>query len=250
MRRRVLVLAVVGAAAAAFLLVLSYTVLHKAPSCGDGVQNQGEAGVDCGGPCPYLCQSQVQPPTILYTKTLPGNAGRTDVVASIENKNAAAAAKGVPYTITLYGAGQAFVQQISGTIDLLPAATVPVYVSGIPSGNQAVVRAFLTIDPAAPRWYAATGAGLVRPIVTNTLISGTATSPRIDATLSNPSIKDLADIPVVIFVHDAQGAVIAASKTIVADIPAQGTATATFTWNGAFPSVPAALEVMPVAQLP
>lgn len=28
-----------------------------APSCSDGIQNQGETGVDCGGPCPACCPS-------------------------------------------------------------------------------------------------------------------------------------------------------------------------------------------------
>ena len=31
-----------------------------APTCSDGIQNQGETGVDCGGPCPAIC-----PPTII-----------------------------------------------------------------------------------------------------------------------------------------------------------------------------------------
>jgi hypothetical protein len=28
------------------------------PTCSDGIQNQGEGGVDCGGPCPYPCPEE------------------------------------------------------------------------------------------------------------------------------------------------------------------------------------------------
>ena len=28
---------------------------NPAPTCSDGIQNQGETGIDCGGPCPAIC---------------------------------------------------------------------------------------------------------------------------------------------------------------------------------------------------
>ncbi len=33
----------------------SLQVCYVSPTCSDGTQNQGEAGVDCGGPCPTAC---------------------------------------------------------------------------------------------------------------------------------------------------------------------------------------------------
>ncbi len=248
--RRFIILALIGAVAAAFFALLSFVTFYKTPSCSDGVMNQGETGVDCGGPCPYLCASEVHAPTVLFTKAISNGTGRTDVVASIENINANAAAKGVPYTMTLYGANQIFVQQVTGTVDLPPASTVPVFIPGVSSGNQKAVQAFLTIDPAAPKWYRVANDTRIKPVVTNTTLGGTADAPRIDAVLNNASITVLSGVLVIVLVHDAQGEVIAASQTIVQVIPAQGQATATFTWNNAFPSEPAAIEVIPVIPLP
>ncbi|HTM46178.1 MAG TPA: hypothetical protein VL137_14560, partial [Polyangiaceae bacterium] len=37
-----------------------FSVGASAPSCNDGIQNQGETGVDCGGPCPACGGSAVQ----------------------------------------------------------------------------------------------------------------------------------------------------------------------------------------------
>jgi hypothetical protein len=68
--------------------------------------------------------------------------------------------------------------------------------------------------------------------------------------LGNESVIALTNVPVIVLVHDDQGQVIAASKTVVPNIPAQGQATATFTWNSAFPSVPAKIDVFPVIALP
>lgn len=249
-RRRFIILLIVGAVAAAFLASIAIATLYKAPSCTDGIQNQSEAGVDCGGPCPYLCTDQVRPLTVLFTKAISNGNGRTDVVASIENENATAAAKNVPYTITLYGANHAFVQEVTGTVDLPPASTVPVFVAGITSGSQGSVQAFLTIEPSAPEWFTVASTPRTGPVVANTTLGGTASAPRIDAVLANASVTMLTNVSIIVLVHDDKGDVIAVSKTLVPTIPAQGQATATFTWNSSFSSVPAKIEVVPLTPLP
>ena len=55
---------------------------------------------------------------------------------------------------------------------------------------------------------------------------------------------------VIVIVHSATGNAIAASQTIVPAISAQGSGTATFTWNAPFPGVPASIEVVPIIPLP
>ncbi len=45
------------------------------PTCSDGIQNQGETGIDCGGPCP-ACPAIVQPTScanLTYNITIPGS---------------------------------------------------------------------------------------------------------------------------------------------------------------------------------
>ena len=243
-------MSIIGAVAIAFIATVSIATLYHAPSCSDSVQNQGEAGIDCGGPCAYLCTAQVQPPTVLFTKAIVSGAGRVDVIASVENKNATAGAKNVPYTVSLYGTGKAAVEQVTGTVDLPPGATIPLYIPGVALNGQKVIRAFLEIDPSVPRWFSTVGMVFIRPVVSNTTIGGTSSAPRIDSVLTNASTAILTNVPAIIFVRDAQGDVIAASKTIVPTIPAQGQAVATFTWNTAFSAAPTAIEVVPVISLP
>ena len=249
-RRRFIVLLIVGAVVAAFVAVVSIATLYKAPSCNDRVQNQNEADIDCGGPCPYLCTSQEQPPTVLYTKALTTGSGRTDVIASVENKNFDAAAKQVPYLLTLYGADLVLIAQARGTVDLPPGATVPIYMPGVATGNRTVASAFLAIDPAAPLWYHLASDPRVLPTVVNSTFGGTTASPRVKATLANPGVTALSNMPATVLVFGGGGTVIAASSTIVPLIPAAGQATAVFTWNQPFPSTPLSITIVPTVPLP
>lgn len=249
-RRRLIILSILGAAIAIILAIIFTAVFYKTPSCVDGVQNQGEDGIDCGGSCSYLCTALEQPPTVIFTKVFTNTAGRTDVVASIENKNTAAAAKNVPYRVTLYGADQVLVQEVSGTLDLPPGATETVFIPGIVPGKQAIATAFLDISPSAPQWFTMTTDPRVMPSVSNVTQIGTPSAPRIEAILANGSAAALENVQVVVLVRDTRNDVIAASKTIVSAIPAQGTATAIFTWNGAFSGTIASIEVAPIIPLP
>lgn len=245
-RRRFLILLIIGAVVAAFLSVVLIATVSKAPSCTDGIQNQNEAGIDCGSPCAYLCTAQNQPPTVLYTKALEYGGGRTDVIASIENKNTTAAAKNVPYRITLYGKGQVLIQEVTGTVDLPPGVSVPVYVPQIFSGKQTVTGAFLNVATSSLQWFSMTPNQRSVPLVSNTTQSGTLSGPRIQAILKNPTAAPLKNVKTIVIVRNKNGDVIAASQTVVPSIPAQGQATATFTWNRAFIETPAAIEIVPI----
>lgn len=249
-KRRLVVSIIVGAIVLAFLSVAGIATFYKTPSCADGVQNQDEAGVDCGGPCAYLCTDQTLPPTVLFAKALVNAAGRTDVIASVENKNSNAAAKNVPYRVSLYGKDRLPIGEFAGVLDLPPGATVPVFLPGLSSGKQPVAGAFLEVNPSAPQWFYVSSDPRIVPRVTNTTQGGSPDAPRIEATLTNDNVSPLVNVRVIVFVRDVSREIIAASQTVVPFIRAQSSATATFTWNSAFPGLPAAVEVVPIIPLP
>ncbi len=250
-RRRLLILLIVGAVVAAVVATVSITTLYKTPTCTDGVENQGEAGIDCGGSCSFLCIEQQHPPTVLFTKSFTDmSTGRTVIVASIENKNNTAAAKNVPYRAIVYGVNQTLIQSVSGTFDLPPGATATVFVHDIVSRKQTVVRAFLNIEPSSIKWFTMTSDSRIVPGVSNTIQSGSAEAPRIEAILANGSTSTLTNVRVVVLVRDINKDVIAASQTIVPVIRPQSTASAIFTWNSAFLGIPVSIEIVPIIPLP
>jgi hypothetical protein len=248
-RRRFIILLIVGTFAVAFLALVLISTFYKTPSCSDGVQNQDEAGVDCGGPCAYLCTDLEKPPAVLFTNVLE-TSGRTDIIALVENKNIDAAAKNVKYDISLYGEGQIFLQKIIGTTDLPPRTTVPIYIPGITAGNQKIVSAFLNIEAPSPQWFHLSADSITLPTVMNTAQTGTPKAPRIQAILANPTGIKMFNVQVIVLVRDINKNIIAASRTVMPVIPAQESATAIFTWNEAFPGVPASIEVAPIPQMP
>ncbi len=251
-RRKFIILFGICAVGMTLLALALVATLYQAPSCHDEKQNNDEAGIDCGGPCTVLCTALERAPRVLFTQALVKGDGRTDIIAEVENQNIAAGARQVPYTLTLYGFDQVLVRQMSGTLDLPPPpnAVASVYIPNIPTGNQKVIHAFLTIDPMAVTWVPMPTDPRILPVVSNTTLLGTTTEPRVDAVVTNPGVTTLFDIPLVGMIRDAAGQVIAASQTIITSLPAQGETTATFTWNTGFASVPASIEVLPVVPLP
>jgi hypothetical protein len=175
--------------------------------------------------------------------------GRTDVIAYIDNTNANAAMKGAKFTITLYGPDNIIVAEKTAMADLPPKSTVPVFIPGFYSGLQTVARAFLTFDTSSYNWYRYED---TRPVLatSNIILSGGDATPRLTADVSNPTALSLFRVPVVATVFDAQNNAIAASATVLEEIPPMGTASAVFTWNAPFPATPAKEEVIPLVPLP
>lgn len=249
-QRRLIISLIVGA----FLLIIAagvfYVQVYQTTSCSDGRQNQGETGVDCGGPCPYLCVAGEKPPVVLFTQLLRNNSGRIDLIAEIENKNLDAAAKNVPYTISLYPTDHSTAREITGTVDLPPRATVPLFIPGVATSDQSVAQAFLDIAPTAPRWFTFRVGERTMPVVSSITTGGTDTAPRVDAVLTNPSATRMSEIHAIALLYGPQGNVIAASETVVPIIAPFGQATATFSWNDPFSGSISRREVIPIVPLP
>jgi hypothetical protein len=176
--------------------------------------------------------------------------GRTDVIALVENKNQDAAAKDISYALTVYGYDQQLIQHITGTVDLPPGKTVPVFVPGISSGKTTPGAAFLTLDASSTNWYAEPSDPRILPDVSKIVITGASSTPRVTAMLTNLDVRAMKNVKVIVVVENAAGNTIAASQTIVPTIPAGGSATATFTWNAPLSDAPGPIAVYPIIPLP
>lgn len=113
-----------------FLFILSgfgflvYYFSQPAPSCFDGIQNQGEEGIDCGGPCLLTCEEKnLEEIEILWVKTLPGQNDFYDLAAQIKNLNQNYGSGQIPYHFELYDSGNNLIAQYSGSTFILPNQT-------------------------------------------------------------------------------------------------------------------------------
>src|SRR4051812_37112523 len=66
---------------------VSYPYFHRAPTCTDSRQNGSETGVDCGGLCTRACIQQVDPISIIWSRSFRVIPGRYNAVAYLENHN-------------------------------------------------------------------------------------------------------------------------------------------------------------------
>lgn len=240
---------IIGGAAALALVLLSalvFSVVYETPTCSDRKQNQGETGIDCGGGCARICSITLDAPRVSFARALQLPNGRTDVIAYIENRNRDAETKRAKYTIELYDESGLSLATKSATIDLPAQSIVPVFESGMYAGPLNATRAFVTFDEDIV--WTKPKAELIVPIVASADFTQGA-EPRVTAELQNSSPHALYNVRLVATAFDSQGNAIAASQTVVREIPAQGSATAVFTWSNPFGD-PLRVEVVPVLPLP
>ncbi len=83
-----------------FLFYLAF--LKPAPTCFDNRQNQGEAGIDCGGPCPSCEIKTLFPIESNWIKYFP-NDNQVVIATEIKNPNLKWAADYFSYTFDIYG---------------------------------------------------------------------------------------------------------------------------------------------------
>ncbi len=246
--RRTVILLIVGVVALLIAAAALIATLYEAPSCADGKQNQDEEGIDCGGSCALLCTASQVPPVVSFVRELPQQSGRLDVIAYVENPNPFAATKDARYEIEFLGENGTTLGTKTGSIDLPPAASVPIFIPNAFADALAVRQTFLSFEVGSLRWYEPEE-DIVPFAVDAVRIGGTEDAPRIMATVTNPSTDSFRNVKVVVTLYDEEGTAFTASQTVIASLTARAEADVVFTWNAPFTKVPARIDVRPVRDL-
>jgi len=245
--QRLLIIATILFVVLTVLSVILVLTLPKEPSCSDGIQNQDENGIDCGGSCAYLCNADLAQPSTSYIRTLEQH-GRIDVVALIKNNESSAHVKNAKYVVELYSPEGALLVTYRGEIDLPPGEEVPIFIPGIAPTGLVVGRALLTFEKDS-LMFTRGGALRTLPRADAVLLSGTEDAPRISAHLFNPGARALEDLTVIVVVQDTEGNIMAASQTLVERLSAQSSEEITFSWNEPFIAAPGPVEIRAVVPL-
>jgi len=246
-RRQFIIIASIIAVLVALVSVTAIAFIYETPTCTDGKQNADETGVDCGGACTYSCLNEVAMPAVRFVRPISPQQDRYDIIAYIDNRNPTLAARNVRVNVELFNENREFLGNKEAVVDIPAGSTVPLYIPEAYRGSVPVAQAFLTFDEDTLRFFAPRERHLV-PAVTNVETQNTNT-PRINATLVNPSAYPIYDVKPIATVFDREGNAIAASQTFLPQLGAQGEAEVLFTWNRAFTGSPARVEVLPVVPL-
>ncbi|MDI6778268.1 MAG: hypothetical protein QMD77_03680 [Patescibacteria group bacterium] len=99
-----------------------YLLFRTPPTCADGKRNQGEEGVDCGGPC-AKCEKipEIENIQVLEKALVPAGQGKYDALAKIKNPNALFGVVKLDYSFDFFGVDGKILEKKSGSTFILPA---------------------------------------------------------------------------------------------------------------------------------
>ena len=233
-----------------FVLALAIGVplflfFYKSPTCFDGKQNQNEKGIDCGGVCTKICPANIVAPIVLWQRSFMVTSGIYNAVAYIQNPNVLSKVDKVDYVFHLYDSNNVLIGERAGTTFIPANQTFAVFEAGIKTGGRVPARTSFVFTDSPLNWGQNDASYKLPTLITNNLIlSGESTTPRIDVSVLNQSLQNVANLEAVAIVYDSDDNAIAASRTIVQNLAAGVSAPLVFTWPAPFSSQAVRKEIL------
>lgn len=221
-----------------------FSKYYRPPTCSDGIQNQEEVGIDCGGPCIVACRSQVAPPIVLWSRVFPLAEGVSNAVAYVENSNMGMGTAQAQYEFKLYDEDNVLVAQRKGVTFIAPNEKFTVFESRIFTGSRVAKTAFFQFTGFGP-WVKTDASKKPLMFVRGESASEIETAPRVNAVLMNGTLSLISNIDVSAIVYDKDENAIAASATKIDALPKDTPVAVSFTWPKPFPSSVARIEIIP-----
>ena len=234
----IVVVAVVG--------IPSFYFLYKPPTCFDGVLNQGEQGVDCGGPCVKLCASAFVPPVVAWARLEKLTDGYYNAAAYIVNQNVDGEADNASYHMALYDNQGSFITDVKGTVSVPPHRNTLAFQTGIAVGKRVPARVLFEFT-AVPNWTKKIDTLGLLQIGDKNYAEDTSGSS-LAVTLKNSSVLPLGALNVDAILYDKDNNVLGFSVTEIDGISAGATAVAPFSWPENRQGKVISIEVLPSAK--
>ena len=230
-----------GAVLLALLIfgVYGLVVFFDAPDCANGTKDGDERGTDCGGSCVRICRVDTVPPVVHFARTLQITEGVWGAVAYLENRNAGAGARFVPYRFKLYDEENLLLYERRGEAFIPPRKVFALFEGQMKTGNRIPSRATFEFleEPVFVR--------MAEPDLT-LVTKGFSAGPNgslLEATLTNPTRAPVEGIEATALLFSGDGNVIATSATVVKRLPGGGSTMLAFTWPTEL-ETPSRIEVL------
>ncbi|HEY5383498.1 MAG TPA: hypothetical protein VIJ88_03015, partial [Candidatus Paceibacterota bacterium] len=165
--------------------------------------------------------------------------------AYIQNNNPGAGAKNVAYSFQLFDANNSLVIERDGVANLPPVQTIPIIEPNIVVNNRTVTHVQFAFSQTPPAVWSRVLAGSI-PTLGITQQNLNAGASRLSAVVVNNTLHDASQVTIAAVLFDGQGVARAASKSLLATLPAQSSMPVVFTWRGGVPNiVRAEITVLP-----
>ncbi len=225
-----------------------YKKMQKPASCFDGVQNQDERGVDCGGICKIACFDHVKSdPDIQWSRAYYVAPGVYNLVAYIQNPNVDYVSQPAKYIFRVYDDKNVLIATREGVAAIPTAKIFPIFEATIETGNS--IPKLVTFEFVEPvTWLEYFGNKPELEVIEQRL-SRTDTSPKIDAKIKNKTINTYRSVEVIAIIYDEKGNGALASRTYIDKIGDKEEKDIVFTWPEAINFTPSKIEIIPKLSL-
>lgn len=221
-----------------------YKKSQKPPSCFDGIQNQNERGVDCGGICKIACFNHVkQNPDIQWTRAYYVAPGVYNLVSYIQNPNVDYISQPAKYIFKVYDEKNVLIGTREGVAGIPTSKIFPIFEATIET-DQAIPKivTFEFIEPVT--WIEYFGNKPELEVVEQRL-SRSDTSPKLDVKIKNKTLNTYKNVEVIAIIYNEEGNGVLASRTYIDKIGDKGETNIVFTWPEAINFKPSKIEVIP-----
>jgi len=246
-RRKFSYAAILFIAIALIVGIPAYKLFYKAPTCSDGIANGNELGVDCGGSCIMLCQSDFLPPRIEWggAKFEKQSDGLYNVASYIVNPNINGGAMNVPYKMTLYDSAGLLITDRVGTLTLYPRRNTLAFQTAINTDKRIPTKVTFEFT-SPPVWYKSSDRLGGINILDKNYVDETNTSS-LQVLLENKNLQPYQNLLVSVVLYDVDSNAIGFSQTRVDSIAGKnGRQVAPYTWSFARDGKVAKIEVLPI----
>ncbi len=208
-----------------FFAAFVYNVFLKpAPTCFDKIQNQGETGVDCGGPCASCPLSQAEPLKTLSVEFFGTTAGKTVVLADALNPNQNYGVQNAPYEILVYNKNGAVIETVNGEESFRPSEEKHIFNADLQTSFRNIAKADLIFTN--PHWQPASDFSLRPNLVLGSVLKTALVGEgiQVTGTVVNQAPFTAADVEIAALIFNKFGNPIFASQTLVVNLIGGGEA--------------------------
>ncbi len=108
-----------------------YFLVHTPETCFDGILNQNEEGVDCGGNCKMVCEPEKEDIQLTFSKVIPTLPNRYNVALEIYNPNKSYGVGELKYFVEFLDRNQSVINVYEGLSYILPQSSKTIVLNAI-----------------------------------------------------------------------------------------------------------------------
>lgn len=206
-----------------------YIWFKPAASCSDGRRNQGETGIDCGGPCPSCEIAKLKPLGANWAKFLPADENKISLLAEIANPNLNFGSRSFSYQFKVFGPFGALLKTVPGQSFIYPGEQKYLMEAALKINPSDVYRVELILASEGLIWQSKEE--LVKPHLSDRSIKTETANQtvKVNGLVKNEEPLSVSRVKIFALLFDSQNKVLNASYTAVTNL--QGLEEQPFTIN-------------------